>query len=121
MIFSELRDLDGNRQDFISLVLAPLKCLVTTLLLSLDSYQPLMYFTKESPSITVTGSFFVALFFFIFVSFICYLLILLFSTVAGFYVFLRSMFFWEQMVYLGNDDVIVPFRYIIISKGFVPI
>ena len=64
MIFSELRDLVGNRQDFISLVLAPLKCLVTTLLLSLDSYQPLMYFTKESPSITVTGSFFVALFFF---------------------------------------------------------
>ena len=62
-IFSGLRDLAGNRYDFISVILALLKFLVTTLLLSSDSSQPLMYFTKELSSITVRGIFLCVLFF----------------------------------------------------------
>ena len=46
-----------------------------------------------------------------FVSFLCFLLIILFSTVTGFHVFFRGMFFWGQMTYPGNDNVITPVRY----------
>ena len=60
-------DFHGNRWDVISVVLAPLKCLDTTLLLSSDSSQPLISFTKESPSITFTGSLFCVLFLFLYV------------------------------------------------------
>ena len=35
--------------------------------------------------------------------------------------FSRGMFFWGQMAYLGNDNDIIPFRYITISKRFISI
>ena len=45
---------------FISIVFAPLKCFTTTLRVRLDIFQRIMSLTIESPSMMVTGSFFLS-------------------------------------------------------------
>ena len=50
-------DIAGCMYDFMSSVVSPLKCFVTTILLSPDNSHPFISFTIEFPKIMVTGSF----------------------------------------------------------------
>ena len=57
-IYSRLFDIIGCIYNFVSLVVAPLKCFVTTLLFLSDNSNPFRYWTKESAKIMVPRSFF---------------------------------------------------------------
>ena len=62
-IYSGLFDIVGCIYNFMSLVVAPLECFVTTLLFSSESSDPFTSLTEESLKITVTRSFFLRSFF----------------------------------------------------------
>ena len=62
-IYSGLFDIVGYMYNFMSLVVASLKCFVTTLLFLSDNSNSVTSLTTDAPKITVTGSFFLRSFF----------------------------------------------------------
>ena len=56
-IYSGLFDIVGYMYNFMSLVVASLKCFVTTLLFLSDNSNSVTSLTTDAPKITVTGSF----------------------------------------------------------------